>query len=456
MQALRNMKSLIQKYNTPGPRYTSYPTVPFWEEKSVNNSIWTQFLKKKFLDKNKKEISLYIHLPFCEQLCTFCGCHKRITKNHGVEEPYIDTLIKEWKIYTNLLGNDMVIKEIHLGGGTPTFFAAEKLKELILNLKSNSKFCSDISMSFEAHPNNTTKEHLQSLFDIGFRRLSLGIQDYDAQVQKTINRIQSFEQVSKVHKLAKEIGYTSISHDIIYGLPFQNLKSIAQTIEYTSELNPERISFYSYAHVPWVKGVGQRGYSEKDLPKNEEKQALYEYGKQALENLGYKDVGMDHFALEKDELYQAQLGGKLHRNFMGYTTQKSDTLIGLGMSAISDAWGAFAQNEKHVEDYQKRVNQGELAIFRGHLLNHEDLEMRKIILDLMCSFKSDIPMHLIENDLVNTNLLTSMFKDGLIYYTNGSLHLNESGKPFIRNLCMCFDFRLNRKKVEKNMFSSTI
>ena len=350
----------------------------------------------------------------------------------------------------------MVIKEIHLGGGTPTFFAAEKLKELIVNIKSNSNFCTDISMSFEAHPNNTTREHLQTLYDIGFRRLSLGIQDYDPKVQKTINRIQSFDQVSKIHNLAKKIGYTSISHDIIYGLPHQSLNSIAKTIEYTSELKPERISFYSYAHVPWVKGVGQRGYSEKDLPKNEEKQALYEYGKSALEGLGYKDVGMDHFALEHDELYIAQQSGQLHRNFMGYTTQNSETLIGLGMSAISDAWGAFAQNEKHVEDYQARINQGELAIFRGHLLNDEDLIMRRIILDLMCSFQSKIPENILNHQFVNGNLLIEMLQDCLVNIKSGTLNVTEKGKPFIRNLCMCFDFKLNRKKVEKNMFSSTI
>ncbi|RFC53379.1 oxygen-independent coproporphyrinogen III oxidase [Brumimicrobium aurantiacum] len=450
------MKELIRKYNTPGPRYTSYPTVPFWEEESINNTVWSQFIKEKFGEKGEKEISLYIHLPFCENLCTFCGCHKRITKNHKVEEPYIDTLIKEWKLYTDLLGKDVVIKEIHLGGGTPTFFAAEKLKALILNIKANSNFCTDISMSFEAHPNNTTQEHLQSLYDIGFRRLSLGIQDYDAKVQKTINRVQSFEQVAKVHNLAKEIGYTSISHDIIYGLPFQKLESIAQTIDYTSQLKPERISFYSYAHVPWIKGVGQRGYSEQDLPKNEEKQALYEYGKSALESLGYKDVGMDHFALEDDELYLAQQNGELHRNFMGYTTQSSDTLIGLGMSAISDAWGAFAQNEKHVEDYQQRINQGELAIFRGHLLNEEDLIIRRIILDLMCTFTSEIPQNILTHALVNTDLFNEMKQDVLVNVHPEYLELTEKGKPFIRNLCMCFDLRLNRKKVEKNMFSSTI
>ncbi|MDX1444918.1 oxygen-independent coproporphyrinogen III oxidase, partial [Lishizhenia sp.] len=325
------MSELIRKYNQPGPRYTSYPTVPFWKDMDIDKEAWKNSLIDAFKLRAKKEVSLYIHLPFCEQLCTFCGCHKRITKNHAVEEPYLLTILKEWQLYTSFLGEDMVIKEIHLGGGTPTFFQAENLARLINGIKALSLFDPEISLSFEAHPNNTTEEHLKVFRELGFNRLSFGIQDYDPLVQKTINRIQSFEQVKKVHTMALDYGFNSVSHDIIYGLPHQTLDSIKDTINKTAQLRPHRISFYSYAHVPWIKGVGQRGYNEDDLPKNEEKQALYEYGKEELLKLGYQEIGMDHFALPEDELSVAHQQGKLHRNFMGYTTQSTEVMIGLGM-----------------------------------------------------------------------------------------------------------------------------
>ena len=341
---------LIQKYNIPGPRYTSYPTVPYWDEAGITPKIWKDTMSQAFNESNAIEgISLYIHLPFCENLCTFCGCHKRITKRHEVEEPYIDTLLNEWKLYCDLLRERPRIKELHLGGGKPTFFSPDRLKKMMEGLFENADRCDEFEFSFEGHPNNTTREHLQTLYDLGYRRVSYGVQDYDPIVQKTINRIQPFEKVEEATRIAREIGYTSISHDLVFGLPHQNLASIVHTIEKTKSLQPDRIAFYSYAHVPWIKGVGQRGYDENDLPSAELKRILYEEGKRMLHEMGYDEIGMDHFALKSDNLHEAMVSKSLHRNFMGYTAGKTKLMIGLGMSSISDSWYSFAQNVKTVE-----------------------------------------------------------------------------------------------------------
>lgn len=265
--------SLIQKYNVPGPRYTSYPTVPYWNEKHFSLEQWKNTFVKSFEESNLSEgISLYIHLPFCELLCTFCGCHKRITKRHEVEHPYIEAVLKEWQLYCDLFPNKPKIKEIHLGGGTPTFFSPENLERLIHGILSKADLADEYEFSFEGHPNNTTREHLQKLFDLGFRRVSFGVQDYSPKVQEAIHRVQSFHNVAKVTFWAREIGYTSISHDLIYGLPFQTLEDVVDTIEKTKSLSPDRLAFYSYAHVPWIKGNGQRGFKDEDVPKDEEKE----------------------------------------------------------------------------------------------------------------------------------------------------------------------------------------
>ena len=239
------------------------------------------------------------------------------------------------------------VKEIHLGGGTPTFFSAENLKQLIDGIFKYAEKADDYEFSFEGHPNNTTKEHLQTLYNLGFRRVSYGVQDYNLEIQQAIHRIQPFENVKKATDLAREIGYTSISHDLIFGLPFQKMEHVVDTINKTLLLMPERIAFYSYAHVPWVKGNGQRGFDENDIPKGDEKRTLYETGKKLLEELGYIEIGMDHFALKRDSLTMAMNEKELHRNFMGYTTQKTNMMIGLGVSSISDSWYAFAQNVKN-------------------------------------------------------------------------------------------------------------
>ena len=247
-----NMRdSLIQKYNVPGPRYTSYPTVPYWEEAQFALEQWKQTLKTSFAESNSTEgISLYIHLPFCESLCTFCGCHKRVTKKHEMEQPYIQAVLKEWSLYCEWLEEKPRIKEIHLGGGTPTFFSPAHLTQLIEGILAQAEIAEQYEFSFEGHPNNTTREHLQALYDLGFRRVSYGVQDYNETVQKAIHRIQPFEHVEQVTQWAREIGYSSISHDLVFGLPFQNLDDVLNTIDQTNRLRPDRLAFYSYAHVP--------------------------------------------------------------------------------------------------------------------------------------------------------------------------------------------------------------
>ena len=452
------MNNLIQKYNIPGPRYTSYPTVPFWDKEGITIENWKNSVLQSFNESNDSEgISLYVHLPYCESLCTFCACHKRITKRHSVEEPYIDTVLKEWDLYCDLLIERPKIREIHLGGGTPTFFSPENLKKLMNGIFKKADKIKGFEFSYEGHPNHTSEEQLQILYDLGSRRNSFGIQDYDPKVQKAIHRIQSFDQVKKVHDLSKKIGYESISHDLIFGLPFQTEESIRNTIKNTIELKPDRIAYYSYAHVPWIKGVGQRGFDENDLPKDEEKRYLYELGKQLFFEAGYLEIGMDHFALPSDSLSKAMESKKIHRNFMGYTAGKTQLMIGLGMSSISDSWYAFAQNEKTVEAYTEKVNQGKLPIFRGHHLTNDDLIIRKHILNLMCNLETEWTIGLtdqIKNDIINR--LQEIKNDGLIHISENKITVKEEGRMFIRNICMAFDLRLIENKPDTRIFSMTI
>jgi oxygen-independent coproporphyrinogen-3 oxidase len=420
---------------------------------------WKSSLQKSFNESNGSEgLSLYLHLPFCESLCTFCGCHKRITKRHEVEMPYIKALLKEWSLYRALLGGKPKIKELHLGGGTPTFFSAENLKFLITELLKVSDLAEDYEFSFEGHPNNTTKSHLQTLFDLGFRRVSFGVQDYNLEIQKAINRVQPFENVKYVTDLAREIGYTSVGHDIIFGLPLQTESDVIETISKTKLLLPDRIAFYSYAHVPWIKGNGQRGYKDSDLPSGETKRQQYETGKRLLKQAGYVEIGMDHFALKTDTLYQAMTNETLHRNFMGYTASKTQAMIGLGVSSISDSWYGFAQNVKSIEDYYHLVEEGIIPVYRGHILNTEDLIIRKHILNLMCNFKTSWLEHsMLFEELPEVLIKLKEFEqDGLVEFERKQVRVTEKGKPFIRNICMAFDLLLQRKRPDTKLFSMTI
>lgn len=449
---------LLQKYDVPTPRYTSYPTVPYWDFSTIDEAKWKQSVIDTFNAENG-ELCIYIHLPFCENLCTFCACTKRITKNHAVEDPYLAAVLKEWSIYRSLLPKAPVIKEIHLGGGTPTFFNADNLVKLINGITKDATVREDHEFSIEVHPNYTTEEHIEKLAGVGFNRISLGVQDFDPRVQFAINRIQSFERTKEVVEWARKHHYNSINIDLIYGLPHQSVDSVKFSVDKITGLMPDRIAFYSYAHVPW-KSKGQRRYTEADLPAAAQKWEMYHTGKELLEAAGFVSIGMDHFALKDDKLFTAAKSGNLHRNFMGYTTTKSKLIIALGVSSISDAWNAFAQNEKEVEAYEEKINKGILPLVNGHLLTAEDVIIRKKILELMCENKTTI-----DSETLNPKFIESMFSklrsleaDGLVEIHGENIRVTTKGNSFIRNISAALDARLwkNEIKREVNTFSKAI
>lgn len=447
--------NLVSKYNIPAPRYTSYPTVPYWDN-NLNENSWILNVEHSFIENNKDGISLYIHLPFCESLCTYCACNTRITVNHKVEGAYINALLQEWQLYLKQFNETPLIKEIHLGGGTPTFFSADNLNFLLRSILNTANVAKDHDFSFEGHPSNTTKDHLLTLFDLGFRRVSFGVQDFDEKVQDTINRYQTFDEVRCVMETAREIGYTSINIDLVYGLPYQTIETVVSTISQIIRLKPERIAFYSYAHVPWLK-PGQRKYTDHDLPVDSYKRKLYETGRVLFSDAGYSDIGMDHFALSNDNLFHAYKNGLLHRNFMGYTTNKTKLLIGLGCSSISDTWSSFSQNIKTVEEYQECVESGKFPIAKGHILTSEDLLIRQHILNLMCKYETDFSITLCNKVLFEKikGKLFELIEDGLIFAQDYKITVSENGKLFLRNICLALDDRYWQKAPVKNTFSTT-
>ncbi len=440
--------ALIKKYDVPTPRYTSYPTVPFWETENFTTEKWIDAVRSVFNESNDtKGISLYIHLPFCESLCTYCACNKRITKNHTVEIKYIRSLLKEWSHYIEIFGRKPVIRELHLGGGTPTFFSGENLKWLITYLLEEGIVHDDKEFSFEGHPNNTSLEHLQTLFDLGFKRVSFGVQDLDEKVQRTINRVQPFENLSEATNWSRKVGYESVNFDLIYGLPFQTSETIENTIRQVLTLRPDRVSFYSYAHVPWLNAA-QRGYEDADLPSDIEKRILYEKGRTLLKEKGYEDIGMDHFALPHDPLFHAQTNGKLHRNFMGYTTKNTELLIGLGASAISDAKYAYAQNCKKVEDYAQTIADNILAVFKGHIQTENDLKIKEFILEIACTGKIKKENLFSVKDPFTMKYISEMHREGILLRNAEGFYVSETGRAFVRNVCSLFDqkLKLNQSK----------
>jgi oxygen-independent coproporphyrinogen III oxidase len=449
---------LLKKYNVPGPRYTSYPTVPYWTD-SPSESQWVESIAEALTQSEKLNVgaALYIHIPFCESLCTYCGCNTRITRNRKVSEPYIASLLKEWEIYLSRLNREITVSEIHLGGGTPTFLSPDELNRLMQGILSRSRISKSAEFSIEADPRVTHQEHLEVLYRSGFRRLSLGIQDFDPAVQEIVHRVQSFEQVRNITQIAREIGFTSINYDLIYGLPLQTVESVSKTIESVQSLRPDRIAFYSYAHVPWIK-PGQRRFTEADLPSGDDKRALYEIGRRMLEEAGYNEIGMDHFALNSDSLWRAVQEKTLHRNFMGYTSRQVAPLIGLGVSAIGDSWNVFAQNEKLLENYQSRVEKGELPVFRGHVLQKEDQILRRHILNLMTQMETqwsdgELKIPFLESVPLR---LRELEEDGLVTLGQNDCKVTELGRPFLRNICMAFDAQLIRKAPSTQLFSQTI
>jgi oxygen-independent coproporphyrinogen-3 oxidase len=401
-------------------------------------------------------ISLYIHLPFCESLCTYCGCNKKITTNHSVEAVYLAAIEKEWRLYRRLMKQTPIIRELHLGGGTPTFFSPENLQRLVGAILKDSILHPQRQFSIEGHPNNTTAEHLQVLHGLGFRRISYGVQDNDPAVQRIINRIQPVAHVRRATEEARAAGFTSVNYDLIYGLPLQTAESMERTMKEVIELGQDRIAFYSYAHVPWTSKA-QRLFSEADLPDAEAKMSLYLKGKKLLGEAGYLDIGMDHFALPHDELNKARQAGKLHRNFMGYTTQNAGLLLGLGVSAISDSGNAFAQNAKTLHDYYGAIEGERLAIQKGYRLSETDIAFRKYILDLSCKGEARFSAeHLSLLKEHNFPRLAALQRDGLVDWKEEGVRITPQGHHFIRVVCSAFDLYLHKAGAGRPIFSKAI
>ncbi len=452
------MSALFKKYDVPAPRYTSYPTVPYWTD-SPSTEQWTESLRAAFSD-DEATWSLYLHIPYCETLCTFCGCNTVITKDHAVESPYVERLLQEWKAYVEKVPGILrkPLKHIHLGGGTPTFLSPSELERVLRPiLESTVRDPENFEGSVEVDPRRTTRAHLETLHRLGFRRVSLGVQDFDPEVQRMVNRIQPVEITDEITKLAREIGYDSVNFDLIYGLPKQDAKKFVRTAEITLALRPDRIALYSFALVPWIKKV-QRIFKDEDLPEGTEKRAIYEVAREMLLAGGYVEIGMDHFALPTDALARAMVKGTLHRNFMGYTDQRTEILLGIGLSAISETPTCFHQNEKVLPVYERLLDSGKIPTLRGHLLSELDRRRREQILDLMTTGETRFEDAEQAQDVAK--FLEEPIRDGLgsILEEKGAylFRVTEAGKPFLRNLCMAFDQRLREKSPTTRTFSQAV
>lgn len=447
-------KDFFAKYDVQAPRYTSYPTVPYW---SVTPTLteWTEHLTKT-LHKSDSTISVYVHIPYCETLCTFCGCNTVITKDHKKEQPYVELIKKEIENYIKQVPilKNKTVKQIHLGGGTPTFLSPAHLKDLIESLYQVFKpDPHHFEGAIEVDPRRTTEEQLKTLRALGFNRISLGVQDFDSEVQRLVNRIQPFEVTKKITDQARALGYKSINYDLIYGLAKQTLLSIEKTIQQTIELAPDRIALYSFAQVPWIKPQ-QRLFKDEDLPQGAYKRALYEKARTLLLQAGYVEVGMDHFAKPTEELAIKMKAHQLHRNFMGYTDTRTDVLLGLGVSSISETPYSFHQNEKVLPVYEERVLKGEIPTQRGHVLNEVDKKRRAQILTLMTEMRVELESEEQKRDA--SQFLAEMIQDGLVVLQEKNLEVTEKGKAFLRNVCMFFDEKLRSKQPSTQTFSKSI
>ncbi len=450
----KDVVNLFNKYDVPAPRYTSYPTVPYWSDNPTTDQ-WLEFVRLN-MKKPETSWSMYLHIPFCETLCTFCGCNTSITKNHEREEPYVKMLFKEWENYTSRVPEILKrpLSQFHLGGGTPTFLSAKNLDLLVGRFFKDCQKApeGEFEGALEVDPRRTTEEQLSVLRSHGFNRISLGVQDFDPEVQRLINRIQPFEMTKKITEISRRLGYESVNFDLIYGLPSQTEAKVRTMVEKTCDLMPDRIALYSLAIVPWIKPA-QKLFKDEDLPKGQEKRRLYEISREMLLKAGYVEIGMDHFSLPKDSLTKATEQKRLHRNFMGYTDRRSDVLLGLGVSAISETPECFHQNEKTLPVYEKRISEGQVATHRGHILSQEDRERREQILKFMTQGELELPMHQLSE--VQT-YLNEMVQDELVVFEKNKIKMTALGKPFLRNACMALDLRLRGQSPNTQVFSKSL
>jgi len=453
---------LLTRFDVTGPRYTSYPTADrFVEAFSPSDLHQALDLRIQGLGQKNKPLSIYVHIPFCESLCYYCACNKIITKHHDNAEPYLRYLAKEVSIYTSAIGIGKSVSQLHLGGGTPTFLSDTELSELMSLLKRSFSFAAGGEYSVEVDPRTVNADRLKLLFDLGFNRLSFGVQDFDPDVQKAVHRIQPAEQVFDLVASARSIGFESVNVDLIYGLPKQTPDSFDATMRQIKVLRPDRIALYAYAHLP-ERFKPQRRILAAELPLAADKIAMLSRSMEALMSAGYVYVGMDHFALPEDALAVAKRQGRLHRNFQGYSTQSDCDLIGLGVSAIGRMGSTYSQNAKTMDEYVDMLDQGQLPIVKGLALSRDDQIRRAWIMAIMCqghvqydafneAWLIDAPSYF----AAELMQLESMQTQGLVELSKQGLHVTPMGWFFVRGVAMVFDKYLQADR-QRNRFSKII
>ena len=441
--ALNLSPEMVHHYNRPGPRYTSYPTVPMWENGAFGKD-YVKFLQAK--GRQEAPISLYIHIPFCNRLCTFCGCNQFITNDQALVDEYLDAVEAELEQTARHLGSRKTIMQFHLGGGTPTHLNVEQLQRLHGAVAKHFDFAQQGEMALEAHPRVTADEQLEALYELGFRRLSLGVQDLDWEVQHAINRDQTLEQTHQTFYKAKKLGYSSINMDLVYGLPCQTVETFQSTMEAVDQMKPDRLAIYSFAYIPNMFRTHERAIQATALPSAEEKIAIYIASIHFFNKAGYHRIGMDHYALPTDELALAQKNHTLHRNFMGYTTLRGLSQIGIGVSAISDFGQGYFQKEKDLKTYLKGVQHGGIPTLRKCLLDADDLLRRQVIETLMCQCFLPIASLEAEHQINFRDYFKDAWaamevfeEEGLVELATDQLKLSPLGILFMRNVAMPFD-----------------
>ncbi len=447
------LSALLAKYDVAVPRYTSYPAVPHWRD-VPDATTWFSALDAAIAPESSS-LAVYVHLPFCETLCTFCGCNTVITRNHDRSGPYVDVVLAELDTYLRHVNRlrQRPVSQLHLGGGTPTFLPPEALKQLLGGLAERlPNRAGEYEGSVEVDPRVTTGDHLAAMRAHGLTRISLGVQDFDTEVLRLVNRPQPFELTSRLCDMARAAGYESINFDLIYGLPGQTAEKMVRLAEQVITLRPDRLAVYSFARVPWIKPA-QRKFKDEDVPVAEAKRTLYEVLRERLLGAGYEEIGMDHFALPHDTLARAGRQGTLHRNFMGYTDRRTTALLGLGVSAISETPGCYHQNEKVITVYERRVAAGEVPTLRGHLLSADDRHRADRIRTLMTTGRVAVGEH----DLDGAEpALAELVADGIVDVRAGELVLTEWSKPFLRNVASLFDVYLRGPAREGPTYSKAI
>ncbi|WP_320033977.1 oxygen-independent coproporphyrinogen III oxidase [Halarcobacter sp.] len=449
----------FEKYSKPGPRYTSYPTAPEFSEEFTEQDL-KEYYKNQSDDRN---LSLYIHLPFCRSACYFCGCNVIFTSKEDKKVKYIEYLKKELNLLKNSLNTNRTVTQMHFGGGTPTYFSPEQLDEVITMLKETfPNFSEDAEISCEVDPRYFTKEHMAVLKKGGCNRLSFGVQDLNEEVQKTIHRIQPYETTQNVMNIARDAGIHSINIDLIYGLPHQNKKTFHETIEQIIKLNPDRLAVFNYAHVPWLMKT-MRKFDESTFAPPTEKLEILKDTIDFFTTNGYKMVGMDHFAKPEDELFKAIEKGELHRNFQGYTTKGGADLIGIGVTSIGNGVDYYAQNFKDLKQYEASLDEGKLPTFKGYKLSEDDILRQYVIMELMSNFSLNIKrveekFNINFYDYFNEDLemLTEFIEADLVSIADDKIQVSPTGTMLIRNICMPFDAYLKRVPENKRRFSKTI